>query len=59
MTLEEAKKILNTDVQSNGSLYCLGRYLEFNPKFPETATLDADFTADELEAIAVYMRANS
>lgn len=51
----KARAILNTDVRSDGSLYCLGRYLSYTPG-DSTACLDADFTADELEAIAWWMR---
>lgn len=55
MTREQAIAILGTDVQANGCLYCLGRYLAWAPGDAE-ATLDAQFTADELEAIAWWMR---
>ncbi len=55
MDRERALVILNTDIQPCGRLHCLGRYLNFHPG-DDTATLDADFTADELEAIAWWMR---
>jgi hypothetical protein len=56
MTVDEARVILGDDVKPDGSLSCIGRYLYWKPG-DETATLDADFSADELEAIAVLMRA--
>jgi len=55
MDEQKARAILGTDVQPDGSLYCLGRYLNY-VLGDETACLDADFTADELEAIAWWMR---
>jgi len=58
MDYETARAILGTDVRSDGSLYCLGRYLRYTPG-DDTACLDADFTADELEAIAWWMRSKA
>ncbi len=58
MTLDEAKKILGDSIQPNGSIEELGQYMFYIPK-ASTICLDADFTADELEAIVVFMRANS
>lgn len=55
MDENEARKILNTDIQEDDSLYCGGRYLAWHPSDKE-ACLDAYFTADELEAIAWWMR---
>jgi hypothetical protein len=57
MTLDEALAIFKRDevqVDEKG-LYDLGFYIAYT--FGEdTAVLDAHFTADQLEAIAVYMR---
>jgi hypothetical protein len=55
MTREQAIEILGTDIQADGRLFCGGRYLAWAVG-DEEATLDADFTADELEAIAWWMR---
>jgi len=54
MDEERARAILEDDIQEDGSLYCLGRYLSWTGS--NLATLDADFEADELEAIAWWMR---
>jgi membrane-bound inhibitor of C-type lysozyme len=57
MTLDQARKIIKPDViQPDGSLYSLGWYLAWT-RGASDATLDGIFTADELEAIAVLMRA--
>lgn len=56
MTLEEARAILGVAVQPDGSLDALGHYMEWKPG-DKTIILDDDFTADELEAMAVHMRA--
>ena len=42
-------------IQPNGGLYSLGWYLHWNVG-SNTATLDGEFTADDLEAIASHMR---
>ncbi len=55
MNEEQARKILGDAVHPDGSLYQLGQYLCWNGK-EDDACLDADFTADELEAIAWWMR---
>lgn len=55
MTLDEAVKRLGKAVTETG-LYSLGWYLGYNAG-DGYAVLDGDFTADDLEAIAVYMRA--
>lgn len=57
MTLEEARRLLGDDIREHGRLYNTSRYLSFIPG-EKTACLDSDFTADELEAIAVWMRAH-
>jgi hypothetical protein len=59
MTREEAKQVLGAMVQSDGSLMAVrGHYVHWLPGDP-TAILDDVFTADELEAIAVWMRATA
>lgn len=55
MTVEEAQRILGDWIQSDGGLYCLGQYVAWTPP-NDSVTLDSAFTADELEAIAVWMR---
>ena len=64
MTLEEAKKILEPVLEANGRLsWSLEKNVDYQfgfvSYFPgdDSAALDGTFTADELEAIAVYMRA--
>lgn len=57
MTLDEAKEYLADEIQPDGSLYDLGWYLYFVVG-DERATLDGAFSADDLEAIAAYMRAH-
>jgi len=55
MTLKEAKKIIGTSLKPDGSVHELGQYMYYRPG-DLTACLDADFSADDLEALAVYMR---
>lgn len=55
---QKAREILGDDIQPDGSLYCLGRYLAWSHG-DDTVTLDAKFSADELEAIAYWMRRSS
>ena len=57
MTLEEAEKHLEDIIEPNGNLDSLGWYLLFR-KGKSTATLYGDFTAEDLEAISVYMKHN-
>ena len=58
MTFDEAKTILGDSVRPDGGLFNGGWYLAWpGAEGIESATLDGRFTADELEAIAVYMRA--
>lgn len=54
--LEDALEHLKGVIQENNDLYSLGWYL-FYGFGDKKATLDGEFTADDLEAIAVYMRA--
>jgi hypothetical protein len=58
MTLEEAKKALGDSLKPDGSVYELGQYMCYSPG-DKTVCLDADFNADELEALVVYMRATT
>ena len=55
MTEERARKILGDTVQANGELYCLGHYTAWRLG-DERATLDCEFSAEELAAIAWWMR---
>lgn len=55
MTEEDAMRILGESVHADNSLYSLGWYLCWIPK-EASATLDGEFSADELEAIAWWMR---
>lgn len=57
MNEEQATKILKDEVEdvNNNNLYSLGWYLSWYVG-DEEATLDGDFTADELEAIAWWMK---
>lgn len=55
MTFEEAGIYLADAVQPDGNLYQLGWYLQYDAGL-DTATLDGEFSADDLEAIAAYMR---
>ena len=52
-----AREILGDDIQEDNRLYNRGRYLYWTSSYDgNTATLDDAFTADELEAIAWWMR---
>jgi hypothetical protein len=57
MSFDEAREYLKTKeaVSEDGGLYNLGWYLGWNPGDKE-ATLDGTFTADDLIAIAVFMK---
>ena len=55
MTFDEAKACLEDAIQDDGDLHHLGWYLLFRAG-NTSATLDGVFNADDLEAIAVYMR---
>lgn len=54
MTERKARKILGNAIGPNG-LYNLEQYLRYH-NGDETACLDAEFTVEELEAIAFMMR---
>lgn len=56
MTTQEAMEIVKPWINEKGKLYSLiPRYLAYY-KGNELAIIDGKFTADELEAIAIYMR---
>lgn len=50
MTLEEAKALVDA---------IDGEYFDLDKGYGERATLDGHFTADQLEAMAIVMRASS
>lgn len=52
----EARERLSESVQADGTLDNLSRYLYYDPTVRATATLDGEFTADDLDAIACWMR---
>ena len=54
MTLDEAKVHLEDVIESNGDLYSLSWFLSWQ-KEGANATLDGDFDAEDLLAIATYM----
>jgi len=57
MTIEQAEKILALCIKDGSNLSERYRwYLSWTAKFGDTACLDGDFTANELEAIVVWMR---
>lgn len=56
MDLTEASNILGNTIQSDNNLYNLRGYVSWD-KGDETITLDGQFTADELEAMAIWIRA--
>lgn len=59
MTLEQATKHLKDKIDpKDGGLYSLGWYLSWSPTDVD-ACLDGQFTPDDLEAIAAYMRENA
>lgn len=56
MTDERAKELLADDIQDGGGLLSRhGPYLYWSLN-NDTATLDGEFTAEDLEAIAHWMR---
>lgn len=57
MNEAEARETLGTTIETDNKLLCLGHYIYWNPdRNADTVTLDSEFTADELEAIAWWMR---
>lgn len=61
MTIERATEILKNSIQGTGLTDLGDSYLcwESYSFGPTKASLDGFFTADELEAIAVWMRAHN
>ena len=57
MDEKQARKILEDEIESNGELYSLGRYIAWSINDAK-ATLDGSFTANDLEAIAWWMKNN-
>jgi len=57
MNEEKARTVLADDIKDDDSIYNLGAYLAW-PSCGDknTACLDGEFSADELEAIAWWMR---
>jgi hypothetical protein len=55
MNEEKAREILGPDIGADGSLFGGENYLHWSPG-EQSATLDGSFTADDLEAIAWWMR---
>jgi hypothetical protein len=51
----EARELLGDAIKSDNGLHSLGWYLAWTPG-DKAAVLDGQFTADELEAIAWWMR---
>lgn len=60
MDEEKAKEILGNVIEVDGGLHslCSGEHFAYTNWFKgdETATLDGEFTADQLEAIAWWIR---
>jgi hypothetical protein len=56
MTEEDARAVLGESVQPDGTLDNLSLYLYYDPAVRPTATLDGEFTIQDLEAIACWMR---
>lgn len=57
MNIDEARIILADEIMPEGGLFSLGWYLSWKVG-KEDAVLDGQFTADQLEAIALVMRAH-
>lgn len=55
MTEEKARKILKDSIGDDNGLYSLGKYLYWQTGY-DTATLDASFSVEELEAIVWWMK---
>jgi len=56
MTEQKAKALLKEMILPNGDIYGLGRYASWQVSHPETARLDGDFNAEELAALAWWMK---
>lgn len=57
MNRKKAIKILGNTITKDGELYNLGHYIDWS-KGDDTVCLDCRFDADELEAIAWWIRNN-
>ena len=55
MTDERMREILSDSITDDGGLYSLGWYLAWTPGNKD-ACLDGNFTAEDLEAVARWMR---
>ena len=55
MDEQKVREILGSDILENNGLYSCGQYLSWTPGGKCTC-LDGDFTAEELEAIAWWMK---
>lgn len=58
MNEKEAREELGETIKEDGGLYNLGHYIAWS-KGSSTVTLDSEFDANELEAIAWWMRNKS
>lgn len=56
MTIEDAKEVLGTDIQSDGSLKGLGAYIKWDPGYDNLIDLDGTFSVLDLEAITTYIK---
>ena len=56
LTYEKAKSHLEKFINKDGDLQSVAPYLSWEKRFPNNATLDGEFNAEDLESIAVYMR---
>lgn len=59
MNEQKARDILGKTIRPDRQLLGSGDYISWSLSDQTTATLDGDFTADELEAIAWWMRNNA
>lgn len=57
MNDEKAKEILGDAIEKDGGLFSSGHYMAYEPG-DDVITLDCQFTFEELEAIAYWMRKN-
>jgi len=58
MTEEKARELLRIAINGK-DLRDIGWYLAWKSTYPDWATLDGTFSADDLEAIAWWMRHNA
>lgn len=57
MDEKRAREVLGNAIQPDGGLFNSGQYMAWNPVNKDIC-LDADFTLEEVEAIAWWMRAH-